>query len=107
MPRATAPRFSLDDLHDLISSRFDETQNSLSNHKKNCVALYKIHAQASKLTKTNSRVGEEAFEAVFIDMLARTLAVKQGPCPDRVVKFVASYVKFVNDKGVCGPSLIH
>lgn len=99
MPRAQAQMLSVDDLHDLVAVRFDETQNSLANHKKNSVALYKIHVQAASIIQSGSPIGEEAFEQVFLDMLARTLAVKQGPCPDRVVKFVAGYIKFINEKG--------
>ncbi|KIK68659.1 hypothetical protein GYMLUDRAFT_68514 [Collybiopsis luxurians FD-317 M1] len=95
--------FSLDELPASISSKFDEAQSSLANHRKNCVALHKLHLQASKVKGSGRKneetlAGEEAFGDIFIDMINRSLAVKKGAFADRIVKFVGSYVKLMNDK---------
>ncbi|TFK73394.1 hypothetical protein BDN72DRAFT_761779 [Pluteus cervinus] len=96
----------LDDLLSNVSSVFDQAQSSLANHRKNCVALCKLHHQASKVKQKVKNgtavklVGEKAFGDAFIDMLNRVLVVKKGPpTADRIVKFIGSYVKFLNDKG--------
>ncbi|KAJ3982195.1 nuclear condensing complex subunit [Lentinula detonsa] len=95
--------FSLDELAATIAARFDEAQKSLANHRKNCVALHKLHVQASKVKNTGGGhdilEGELAFGDTFIEMLNRTLAMKKGAFADRIVRFVGSYVKMVNDKG--------
>lgn len=96
---------NLDDLHESVANIFDQTQVSLANHKKNCVALYKIHTKAATVTQPGKKglklVGERAFQDVFIDMINRVLVVKKGPVnADRIVKYVGSYVKFMNEKGV-------
>jgi hypothetical protein len=47
-------------------------------------------------------VGERAFEDCFIDMVNQVPVVKKGiSIADRVVKFVAGYIKFLNAKGAC------
>lgn len=98
----------LENLHEAISTIFDQAQLSLANHRKNCVALHKLHHQAgavTKLAKNGSAVklvGEKAFGDAFIDLVNRVLVVKKGPATaDRIVRFVGSYVKFINEKGVC------
>ncbi|KAJ3782510.1 nuclear condensing complex subunit [Lentinula aff. detonsa] len=94
--------FSIDELAATIAARFDEAQKSLANHRKNCVALHKLHVQASKVKNTggghDTFEGELAFGDTFIEMLNRTLAMKKGAFADRIVRFVGSYVKMVNDK---------
>lgn len=104
-----APKLTLnlEDLHVSIANIFDQAQVSLANHKKNCVALYKLHTKAAAITKPAKKgnglrlVGEKAFQDVFIDMVNRVLVVKKGPAnADRIVKYVGSYVKFMNEKGV-------
>jgi hypothetical protein len=90
-----------------ISAIFDQAQLTLANHRKNCVALYKLHQQATAVTQPSKKdnviklVGERAFGDAFVDMVNRVLVVKKGPATaDRVVKFVGSYVKFMNEKGM-------
>lgn len=97
----------LDDLHESVASIFEQAQSSLANHKKNCVALYKIQTKAAEVTQqikngaAEKLVGEKAFQDVFINMVARVLVVKKGPATaDRIVKYVGSFVKFMNEKGV-------
>ncbi|THV00743.1 hypothetical protein K435DRAFT_718742 [Dendrothele bispora CBS 962.96] len=98
--------FNLEELENLVAQRFEEAQSSLANHRKNCVALCKLHTQASKVVKPGKNgkptklVGEDLFGDIFTDMVNRVMVVKKGSCADRVVKFVGGYVKFVNDKAV-------
>jgi condensin complex subunit 3 len=98
---------SLDALQDMISVIFDQTQLTVTNHRKNCVALFKAHTQAAGVTKVINDgvsvklVGERTFGDVFVDMLNRVLVVKKGPASaERSVRFISEYVKFMNEKGV-------
>ncbi|OCH86273.1 hypothetical protein OBBRIDRAFT_248641 [Obba rivulosa] len=95
----------LDTLSDAVPALFDQAQSSLANHRKNCVALHKLHTQAAAITryaKNGTReklVGEKTFGDIFIDMLSRVLVVKKGTqAADRVVRFVGEYIKFSLDK---------
>ncbi|KAH0581314.1 hypothetical protein H2248_012409 [Termitomyces sp. 'cryptogamus'] len=94
-----------DNLAESIAAIFDQVQLSLANHRKNCVALYKLHQQAAAVTQTGSNgavvrlVGERKFGDAFIGMVNRVLVVKKGSATaDRVIRFIGSYVKFVNEK---------
>ena len=99
----------LETVHEAIATIFDQVQTSLANHKKNCVALYKLHLRAAEVAKptqkkngatTTKFVGERAFADAFLDMLNRVLEMKKGPAAaDRIVKFVGSYVQYLNEKG--------
>lgn len=84
---------------------FEQAQTSTANHQKNFVALNKLHNEAALVIEENGKqtqlVGEKAFEDLFIDMLLRVLPLKKGATVvDRIVKFVAGYVKFINEKGM-------
>lgn len=101
-----APSAKLDDVHELVAAIFEQTQASLANHKKNCVALFKIHIKAAAITQPAKSgngvklVGEKVFQDVFMDMVSRVLVVKKGPVTaDRIVKYVGAFVKFMNEKG--------
>ena len=89
----------IDDIHDNVSSRLEEVQTSLANHRKNSVALHKLHVQASKVVQGDVLVGEAKFEETFLDMINRVLVVKKGQTAERVVRFVGAYVKHLNTKG--------
>lgn len=98
--------FDLGAIHTLIPPIFDQAQNAIANHRKNCTALYKIHVQAASITGdarntsgTGRRSGERVFGEVFLDMISRVLGIKKGANVEKVVKFVGSYVKFVTEKG--------
>ncbi|KAL0578384.1 chromosome condensation complex Condensin, subunit G [Marasmius crinis-equi] len=101
-----APRqnISLEDIPSQIAAKFDEAQSSVANHRKNCVALYKLHVQASRIIQPAKKgkavelIGENTFDDAFVDMVNRVLDVKKGAFADRIVKFVGAYVKFVNEK---------
>jgi condensin complex subunit 3 len=104
---APKPENTVAKLPESIAAIFDQAQSTLANHRKNCVALYKLHQQATAVTQPSKKdnavklVGERAFGDAFIDMVNRVLIVKKGPATaDRVVRFVGSYVKFMNEKGV-------
>ncbi|KAJ7701145.1 nuclear condensing complex subunit [Mycena rosella] len=87
-----------------VAAIFDQAQTSLANHRKNCVALYKIHVRTSasmekKSKKRAAAADQSAFIAAFLDMISRAVIVKKGPpTVDRIIKFVAQYVRFVNEK---------
>lgn len=99
----------LDTLHEAVATIFDQVQSSLANHKKNCVALYKLHQRAAAVTKSTQKkngaatvkyTGERAFADSFLDMVNRILGMKKGPASvDRIVKFVGSYIQYLNEKG--------
>jgi condensin complex subunit 3 len=102
-----APRSAdiLDTLQDAQAAIFDQAQISIANHRKNCVTLYKLHLQAGAVThpiKNGTAVkliGERSFGDVFIHMVDRVLVVKKGPAAaDRIVRFIGSYVRFINEK---------
>ncbi|KAI3616327.1 condensin subunit cnd3 [Moniliophthora roreri] len=101
---ALRSNITLEEIAVSISGKFEEAQSTTANHRKNCVALHKVHSQASRIIHTSKQgkqmelAGEAAFQDAFIDMINRILDVKKGPCADRVVRFVGSYVKFVNEK---------
>lgn len=112
MPKAKAQEpetIDLEVLPEAIVTIFDQVQTSLANHKKNCVALYKLHLRAAtvrdQVKKKNGTVstkftGERAFVETFLDMVNRILDMKKGPpAADRIVKFVGSYVQYLNEKG--------
>lgn len=100
------PPATIDVLPTAIPKIFDQAQGSTANHQKNCVALYKLHADVAKVNeavnggKGKKLTGERAFENAFFDMVNRVLPVKKGVAPaDRIMKFVGAYVKVLNDKG--------
>ncbi|TRM63723.1 nuclear condensing complex subunit [Schizophyllum amplum] len=120
MPRQSDSEI-LEGLGGFMSGIFDQAQNTVANHKKNCVSLYKLHEQAAKVTEQAKNgqavklVGERAFTDAFIDMASRVVEIKKGPpAAERVVKFVGScvplhipcartdsnlrYMKFLNEK---------
>ena len=104
---APKPTLNFEDLYESIANIFDQAQVSLTNHKKNCVALYKLHTRAAAISQPAKKgdelrlVGEKAFQDIFIDMVNRVLILKKGPTnADRIVKYIGSYVKFMNEKGV-------
>ncbi|PPQ76775.1 hypothetical protein CVT24_010736 [Panaeolus cyanescens] len=110
--KATASKpLDLDNLHGILGAIFEQAQLSVANHKKNCVALYKIHVQASEVTETVAGkkkgtdtiqyIGEEAFQEAFLELVSRVLVAKKGVGnADRVVKYIGSFVKFMNEKGM-------
>ena len=89
---------------DKVSHIFNQTQLSTSNHRKNCVALHRIHTSLSrfipKAEDGNLRhTGEQSFLDVFLDTINRVLVIKRGSVPaDRVIKFVGLYAHFIIDK---------
>ncbi|KAF5379027.1 hypothetical protein D9615_006072 [Tricholomella constricta] len=96
---------TLSKLQESLAYIFDQAQLTLANHRKNCVALHKLHQQAGGVTQSAKNgaaiklVGERKFGDTFIDMVNRILVVKKGVVTaDRVVRFIGSYVKFMNEK---------
>ncbi|KAJ8516410.1 hypothetical protein ONZ45_g6279 [Pleurotus djamor] len=72
---------SMKQLLDSIHRIFNEAQDSVTNHQKNCTHLYKIHAEAATFVETVKRkgrdsfknVGETAFSNTFLSMMLRCL----------------------------------
>ncbi|KAL5523222.1 YCG1_1 [Sanghuangporus sanghuang] len=92
-------------LPDSLPKIFEQAQVSTANHQKNFVALNKLHSAAVSITAPLQNgidlqlTGEKAFEDLFIDMIVRILPVKKGATVvDRIVKFVAGYVRFIHEK---------
>jgi condensin complex subunit 3 len=100
---------SLEDLDPFISvipTIFGQAQSSISNHKKNIVALRKIQEKCALVTMMHSDghsvkiVGEKAFNNTFIDMVNRVLSVKKGvSVADRVIQFVGKFVAYTVEQG--------
>lgn len=103
---ATGRAVDLDTLHETLSAILDQAQSSVANHRKNCVALYKLHVAAGAIPQPGKKgsapryTGEQAFGDVFMVLIGRVLMVKKGlVVGDRIVKFVGAYAKFINEKG--------
>lgn len=96
----------MDSLPTELPKIFEQVQLTSANHQKNFVALYKLQAEAAKITesvqngKSIKLVGERAFEDAFLSMLSRAMPIKKGAAvADRVIKFVGGFTKFINEKG--------
>lgn len=93
-------------LPETLPKIFEQAQGSSANHQKNFVALNKLHNAAAGVTEPIQNgveirlIGELQFEDIFIDMILRILPLKKGvTVVDRIVKFVAGYIKFIKEKG--------
>lgn len=106
----TLDSIDIESLSTLVPKIFDQAQASIVTHKKNCIALYKLQNAAAGVTEllrkgkkdVNIRLsGEKTFSDIFLDMLNRVLTVKKGnPTADKVVKFVGTYLGYLNEKGI-------
>lgn len=106
--KALTVAYLTDTLPTVLPPIFEQAQHTTANHRKNLVALRKIHDACASITAPASgskagalrAVGEKAFNDLFIDMVNRVLQVKKGVAvADRVVKFVASYVAYSTEQG--------
>lgn len=96
MPSTAA---STDSLVAGIPTYFQEAQHSVANHRKNAVALHRIHAQCAAITEETPKgtklVGEKEFNNAFLMCLNRVLHIKKGVAQaDRCLKFVATYASY-------------
>lgn len=87
---------------------FEQAGNSVANHGKNYVALYKIHTELAEVTESFKKgnrelvklVGEKDFQDTVKGVLTKILPLRKGESiGDRVIKFVGGYVKYANEKG--------
>jgi condensin complex subunit 3 len=108
-PGALSASYLTDILPSILPPIFEQVQHTTANHRKNIVALRKIHEACASIVEPSTKkgggirvVGEKAFNALFIEMVNRVLPVKKGVAvADRVVKFVASYVAYSTEQGGC------
>jgi condensin complex subunit 3 len=83
---------------------FQEAQTSVANHRKNCVALYKLHLEAEDYTTTDRKgqtraTGRKKFRVAFLSTFVRIFQTKKGDGNgDRISKFVGMYIKHINEK---------
>lgn len=89
---------------DAIPRIFNQAQQSLANHHKNCAALYKLHNQVISIygSPKNTSVcdaRELIFEETFLTMIGRVLVIKKGPASaDQVVRFIGAYAEYIINK---------
>ncbi|ESK90249.1 condensin subunit cnd3 [Moniliophthora roreri MCA 2997] len=98
----------LEELPSKVANIFEQVQGPAHNHKKNFVALYKLHEDATQITQpcrtpqgeeAVKPIGEKTFLDTFFVQLGKVLSLKKGTYPaDQVVKFISGYVKYLNDK---------
>ncbi|KAL1671838.1 armadillo-type protein [Schizophyllum commune] len=89
-----------------LDAILSQVQDHIQNHQKNQVALYKLHFEAQGISRLcegtkKSQTGEEFFRDVFIERLSYILDYPRKPQynkVDRLVQFIGSYVKYMNEK---------
>lgn len=99
MPSTSDVNTLLSNLPNSIPAIFQQAQLTLANHRKNVVALHRLHAAVATIREETDRgtrlVGEKAFNDSFLACLNRVLDIKRGvPNADRCIKFVAAYSTF-------------
>ena len=103
-PPAQPPsEFTLKEL--AVRRIFSQVSTSYANHRKNLVALYRIQDEYASQNVLFNRgnfmklTGDRKFERLFQELLLTALRVKKGVTEgDRLVKFVAGYTRFLNEK---------
>lgn len=90
-------------VHAQLPPHFQDAQHSVSSHRKNCVSLFRLHAQCAQVTEVTERgtrlIGEKTFNEGFLACVNRVLPCKKGmKSADRVCKFMATYASFVQDE---------
>ncbi|CAA7267951.1 unnamed protein product [Cyclocybe aegerita] len=93
-------------VHASVGHVFGQAAASVANHRKNFVALHKIHMELATCKEVVNKkgnkvklIGEGIFEKVFLQMFLKVVSLKKGePSADRVLKFVGGYIKFINEK---------
>ncbi|KXS18626.1 hypothetical protein M427DRAFT_121059 [Gonapodya prolifera JEL478] len=83
------------DIGTAVPQIFSESQRSVAGHRKGAAALRKLHDQTAK----TGRSGEKEFNAEFVRNLNKVLPIRKGQVvADRIIKFVAEYLKFILEK---------
>jgi condensin complex subunit 3 len=88
----------------LIPPVFAQAQHSVSNHRKNVVALRKVQEKCAEVTEQGPKgimlAGEKGFNTKFNECLERVLPVKKGVAvADRVIAFVGKFVAYTTEQG--------
>ncbi|KJA27084.1 hypothetical protein HYPSUDRAFT_131697 [Hypholoma sublateritium FD-334 SS-4] len=91
--------------HLSISHILQQVQDTIANHRKNYVTLYKVHTEAAAYTEESSEglitVGENLFWEAFASRLLRAFTIKKGVAvADNVLKFVGGYIRHMNEKAI-------
>ena len=88
---------------------FQGAQESVTNHRKNAVALRKFQLQCSNYNHAathpsisdGNNFGENEFNKEFVRMVNKILPVKKGlPAAERVVAFIVTFVNYCREKGI-------
>ncbi|KAJ3515967.1 hypothetical protein NLJ89_g1427 [Agrocybe chaxingu] len=108
MPARTQTPLTPDEtlVHASVGHVFGQAAASVANHRKNFVALHKIHLELSAYKEAVNKkgnkfklTGERVFEKAFHQMFLKVVPLKKGePSADRILKFVGGYIKFINEK---------
>ncbi|KAJ7597000.1 nuclear condensing complex subunit [Mycena floridula] len=95
MPARVQKPINAEELTNKIGPLFDQAQDTLVNHTKNAVKLYKIHLNAASF----GIEGEQTFEEAFFKNVLTIFGIRKGvPQADRVVAFIALYIKHIQEK---------
>ncbi|THV04781.1 hypothetical protein K435DRAFT_774313 [Dendrothele bispora CBS 962.96] len=110
-PRTTQPRNRsapkpnpLNELSTNVQRILEQAQTSYANHQKNIVALHKVLTEVAEYTSEDKEgnelfVGEHAFDQEIKMALLAVCQEKKGSQPgNRIVRFVSSFIKYLNDK---------
>lgn len=80
-----------------VAQIFDSSQKHAGTHRKNAVQLRKLMAASVK------KAGDlKLFSKAFLQCLNRLVGIKKkDPVVERCIKFVASFIAFLQEKGNC------
>ncbi|KAF9532366.1 nuclear condensing complex subunit [Crepidotus variabilis] len=88
-----------------IGQILNEASTSATTHAKNNVNLWKLQQELSKIYepyKGGKKItGEKAFQNEMKIQMSRVIPLKKAtPVADRTIKFMAGYVKYINEKAL-------
>lgn len=79
-----------------VAAHFQDAQLTLTNHRKNCVSLFRIHTACAAETEQTPRgtrlVGEKMFNEALFSCVDRVLVRRKGDThADRAMRFAGTY----------------
>lgn len=96
-----AAAFNLESVPGILGNCLEQSQKTISNHRKNVNIVYKLFQQCARVVKRSADSGKiKSFtgEAAFVTALKenginRVLVVKRGIVEaDRVIKFICAFI---------------